>query len=241
MSDEQSFLDEIPREADDTGPSGQPPGVPRAKFQKVISQRQKLKAERAALQAQIQERDQQLRDFESQLEAAQGPPGPDGQPLTAVAIEQAKKALLSAAAGAVGGSGEHVAQLLSDRTVAEVADDGRIVLSFVGENGLPMLRSDGEPLRDPQEFCRDFLSSPGNFNLIRPDAQPGYRVAAERAKRLQFLRENPPRSVNELRKLPADIRSDVIDNMTPEQRKALASPARRHGFLVRENEVANEV
>jgi len=193
--------------------------VSRAELRKVIAQRQELKAQRAKLQARLKATEADLAAKGERLTELEG-----GGTLSEAGLEGAKAALLTAAASQEGAqAGEQVASLLKHRTVAEVTDAGRIALKFVTDAGEPLLDKDGLPVRDPRRVCRDFLTRPENGNLVAEAARPRYRDEQRRREAVKASLADPPRTVAALAKLPADVRADVLEGLTPEQRAELVN------------------
>lgn len=210
--------------------------VPKDHLREAIAGRQKAKAERNALREQVAEHDRKVTALEGQIAELEatgaGAGGPGGNVLTAEGVEQAKLAMLEAAAGAEGaGVGDTVAQLLRDSTIATIADDGKIALTFVDADGNQATDEKGELLHDPRVFARAFMARPENQNLVRPDARE--LLAAEREVKEQIDKHtaSPPRSMDELLKLPARVRDAVEAALSPQQREAMLAGEPMKGYL----------
>ncbi|HUX16417.1 MAG TPA: hypothetical protein VMW52_08070 [Phycisphaerae bacterium] len=242
---EPHFLDEVPPihgrpdpppeapGADPAEPNESPrptdPAWARREMHKAIERRQAAKAEAARLRQQLATAEAALKKLAEHLaglEAATGGRLPDGRFIVSPeAVEGAKAERLAAAASAEGAfDGSQVAALLKDRTIAEVDAAGGIGLRFLNDAGETLVDRAGQPIRDPRRVCRDFLTAADNTNLVRPDAQARYRAVREHAEAVAAVLAEPPRTVADLAKLPAAVRAEVLDGITPAQRAALANP-----------------
>ena len=184
--------------------------VEAGELRRAVAQRQKVNARLRALEDEKRQLEKRI----GELEAAPR--------FTAEAAEQAKKALLAAAAGQIGAcNGQQVAALLADRFVLEQADGGQLLLSHIND-GCEAARDDkGDVLRDPRPIIRDFLSRPGNENLILPARREEYQQQRQAREDVERHMADPPKSVEDLAKLSPPVRQAVLDGMTPEQRAAL--------------------
>ena len=204
--------------------------VSRQHLNDVIRERQKAKAKAQAYKDQAAAAEAEVQRLSGELDQANA----EGRmTVTPEGVEGAKRAILSASASEQGAySGNQVASILAERTIAEVTDDGQIVLSFIDPtSGETILDDSGEPLRDPGGIVRDLLSEPDNANLIRQDRREQYVQERQVREQIASHLVAPPKTMDELKKLPQRVRDAVVNGMTPEQRAAMAAPATSRNFL----------
>ena len=212
--------------------------VSRAELEKVIAQRQ-------AAKARAREAEQKLAELEGRLNGggADASPGEDREDdattLTALQDEnlQLKRQLTSvlrdqglrAAASAAGAiNPDQVVALLRPKVQMDLAEDGRLAPSFLGEDGRPI--ADDEAVPDLQTFVGLFLSLPENANLVKANTTPGSgaRPAGRAAEPL-----TRPRSLEEFNGLPEADRMQWALEMGPERLRTLLGLGRPQdqGFL----------
>ncbi|NQU75024.1 MAG: hypothetical protein HQ546_01775 [Planctomycetes bacterium] len=131
------------------------------------------------------------------------------------------------AAGAV--NPDQVVGLLRTRVVMEESSDGQFVPKLLDGQGRPLVDENGT-VADVETLVTQYLSEPGNANLLRASLAPGSGV---RPAGGPVHLESVPHTLAGFNALPSEARREAAMKMSSRQRKAMLgiAPPENAGYL----------